>query len=272
MDESREAIFKNLVLAALQKLGGREKFQPGARLAKEVRNAGLLEGFDTARWLRERKLSFLKVIQQYSDDGVVVEPRIGADMLVGFSGASIGDPVQPAQLSSTKPLRYDLYIALTRLSSSPYYYAVNRDVFTKRLAQGEPSIELASPTLEDLLTLRTAFVNSLDDKLAAKNTLQAALENSSSPLREFSARTRELGLDADWEAFNRESLLARLTEWAAVNRVQIRPTWFGEQEVNRKIGLRTLLGQLLDVMSDEEIKALSIPFAAVERLMAASRS
>ena len=250
-----------LVVAALRELDAGREMVPGAKLRQRMEVLGAKAGFDVGAHLAESAEPFVLSVSRVSE--VVVARRPGSDVLVGITGASV--PVSVPRSTHYGPpgtLRKDVFLAFTRVAPVPFVYMPDADVFTPQDRATEPTIEVERVSLDGLIEDRMAFVNSLPEE--DRSPLRDALERSPNPLTTFREEAAAHGLLGQWASRQTEMIKARVVSWAQAHGISPRETWFQQRT---EISAHQALERLLPYITPDEIRAMSVPFRAVEAFL-----
>ena len=256
--------WNTLIDQALKELGGETEFVKGARLRTHVATLGNAEGSDLGKHLIDTGVKFSDLVAEVAN--VVLIRLAGTDMLVGFEGAARPPPATGvAKWQERVEFRGDVYDALTRISDRPHYYVVSRGEFTQDPAS-EKSVEMPPTNLQSLLDERRRFSESQPtDEL--RNELLAAIDYSANPLAQFHRVISDRRLSASWHEFNVEYLKAKLENWADENGLAKSPDWYSQTPHARPETPQEMLARLAQFMTDDEVRAMPIPFRALEELL-----
>ncbi len=259
------------VRATVEDLGGKERLVPGAKLRARMTElfGEDVSKFITTSWPR----TFAQLVEGARNDvpNLQVIRRPGTDFLVGYEGAS---PSAAARVSQGEPytashviLRDDVFAALTRVSERPFAYVPAADQFTTDYTANQTVIPLPQQTLNGLMDLRRSFAQQLDDT-DKRQELIASIDGSSNPLGYFNKRAIELGVMPQWRKFNIEAIVKALEAWAKDNKIDVSPTWFVQRAAaaNKADTPQEILARLAQYMTDQEVRAVAIPFTAVENM------
>ena len=186
-------------------------------------------------------------------------------MLVGLRGAAL------PEYGERKPLptiRKDVYEAFTRVTPGHFWYLPQEDAFRYSADQIDGSIPVPRVSLEQLIERRKTYYEQVEDT-AARESLRAALEYSAHPLADFYRTVAEHRLLASWHGFNYQTLRDQITKWASENDIHPVEHWFIQWPTKTPELVdtpQTILAEVARHMQDEEIRALPIPFRAVEQM------
>ena len=258
-----------IVRAALTQIGGDKVLVPGAKLRKEVERVGNERGTDISAHLRNSGLRFGQFLQTI--ENLQIHPRPGSDLYVGLEEAKWPDTTQrkaSTDRRSEKQIRQDAYQAFTIVSSEPFWYAHRSDEFTQEPDEGEDVVQIPATTRNHLIEDRRAFAESLNDPVARVAILAALDPNTSAqPLKQFRSEIMSRALGKPWHEFKFEKLSSRISTWAADKEVRVSPSWFVRSPTERvSAHSHQVLTTLARYMTESEIRALNIPFRAVEAM------
>lgn len=254
----------SLVEQALQNLGADKICVPGAKLHAEVRRLGVPDDF--VAYLGARGLSFRQFLEDLKTEKALdIHLRGPADMLVGFRGAAL------PELGERKPLptiREDVYEAFTRATPGHFWYLPAEDAFRYNADELDASTPVPPISLDQLIERRRRYSNQVEHA-AARDSLLAALEYSANPLTGFYRAVASHRLVVSWHGFNYQTIRDEITKWASENNIDPVEHWFIQRPAKTPELVdtpQTILGELARYMEDEEIRALPIPFRAVEQM------
>lgn len=263
-----EATWHRLVLPALKDLHADVTMVPGAKLRQQLVQAGWHQGLDVATAVAESGQSFAQAVAAVNDVTIVRVP--GSDVLVGLPGSKPPPHVPSVRARlPTEGLRRDVYEAFTRVSTVPFVYQPERDVFCPEDRAEGASIPVPQIDLEHLINLRREFVSELPSQ--QQEPLREALERSVNPLARFRQVLQGEGLVHRWAAFLKGQLQSRVQDWAAENKLTPRNAWFKvvHHETNNA---RKTLERLVPYLTTGEIRDLRIPLRAVEAMLSEQES
>ena len=252
--------WNTLTADALRDLHADEVMVPGAKLRQRMVELGSENGLDVAEHVKGSAASFSELVAGV--EGVVVQKRLGSDVLVGLRGARVPRREPPPE-AGVEGFRKDVYEAFTRLSTDPFVYMPGSDRFVPgNLAQGN-SIPTEGITLEGLIDSRRRFVEELPSN--DRQPLLDALNGSTNPLLEFRQRAMNLGVFDRWTAWQVRATESRVRNWAEKNDLEPREAWFRHA---RTVGSpQRVLARLAPYLTAAEIRDLRIPFRAIEALL-----
>lgn len=251
----------DLVVASLRELGADHEMVPGAMLRQRMEVIGAKSGLDVGAHLADASEPFVQSVSKVHD--VVITRRPGSDVLVGLTGASTPqNSPRPEQHGRPGTLRKDVFQAFTRIAAIPFVYMPDSDVFAPQDRSSGPTIEVNKVSLDDLIADRMAFVNSLAEE--AQPPLRAALERSPNPLATFREQATAQGLLGQWASRQAEMVKARVLSWAQECDITPRRDWFQQR---LEITAHQALERLLPYLTPDEIRAMSVPFRAVEAFL-----
>lgn len=262
-----EPAWHRLVAPALKALHADVTMVPGAKLRQQLVQAGWHQGLDVATAVAKSGRSFAQAVATI--DGVTIIRVPGSDVLVGLAGSKppLHVPSVPAH-PPTEGLRQDVYEAFTRVSTVPFVYQPERDVFCPEDQAEGASIPVPQIDLEHLIDLRRKFVSELP--LQQQEPLREALERSVNPLARFRQVLQGEGLARRWAAFLSGQLQSRVQDWAAENKLTPRTAWF---KVHHDASTaRRTLERLVPYLTTGEIRDLRIPLRAVEAMLSEQES
>jgi hypothetical protein len=156
---------------------------------------------------------------------VISLARAGQDMLI----APADRPDLLAEKRGEGPLtgiRADFFTAFTRINPNrrPWY---DPDLDAIAWLNGEPDVEklipVTSPTLEDELSVRSRFVEQIENE-QTKELLRGALATPQ-PLPAFTAIVRAESLQRRWHVFRTQALAERIRLWAQQFGLHWRDQW-----------------------------------------------
>jgi len=251
------------VKTALRQLGADKQLVPGAKL-KYTLDQSFLEPHFLDELLKARRLRFSDFI--LGIPGIVVQKRGGADMLVGFPNAQ-----WPISATSSRSfvgrmqLRTDVYTALTKVSTAGFFYMRETDRFVEGPVSQASGVPFPKVTFSDLTAERKKFAEELEDQSVGKELLDA-LEQSTNPLSAFQRAIDRLNLGGQWHVFKFRLMRAKLDKWAEENQLAVLPSWYDYTSEPEVYGPKAVMVRLVDHMTEEEIRSMSVPFRAVESL------
>jgi hypothetical protein len=265
--------WQRVVLDTLIQAGGEQFFVPGAKLRPLLDVNAMQAGEDFGSHLRTAGLSFSQFISAVP--GLRVVRRPGTDILVGLPGAEVKvSTARPPKLQGSeraRGLRQDVYDALTRVTPVPYKYVPESDAFVAE-SDSPNAIDLPLVGLSDLIERRRKFAEGIGES-ELKSRLIDALDRSANPLSQFQWVIRELALIQKWHSYNVDTLTQKLQDWAAAINVPVSEAWFTLPTSTQTTETpQDLLTQLARFMTDEEVRSLTIPFDAIEKLYQHLRS
>jgi hypothetical protein len=252
----------SLIHKTLIKLDANNIMVPGAKIKEFLYKAIKEEniGFDLDSYLKEKNIRFSDLLLKIDD--IQIQKRAGSDMLVGLKGALWPTKVpNPRELFSA--FRQDVYDAMTQMDVN-YYYVVELDKFLPSNEGFPKAIPLPQVTKESLVKQRESFANTLDE--TNKQALVDVLATSPNPLGAFQQKVTELGLNKSWRQYKFGILWRQLSDWVQNNDLEISPTWHENNLVLTKFSPQQILSNIAMLMTDQEVRNLSIPFRAVEAL------
>lgn len=262
--------WKQVILQALEELDSRNILTRGAKLRDKVAEIVSEQGTDLQAYLSSTDQKFVDLLDGISE--VVVHRRPGTDMYVGFHEAAwpaVTGGESRRYHRGTVKLRQDLYDALTKISERIYYYVPSRDVFTQDSIEEESTERIALPpvTLDDLLTQRREFAKEQTTDDAITNLLNA-IDHSAKPLADFQASLSRFRLSSAWHLFKADDLKNAVEKWALENRLPVSPSWIGEEwRESVEETPQRLMARFAGFMTEEEIRAILVPFRAVEAMI-----
>ena len=254
---------------ALVDLGAQEELKAGARVRWKLEQ---LFGDEFRSWAAEQQpRKFLDLVAEAADTEprLILQRFVGQDFLVGFADAR--EPTFQRATRGTEaapPLRSDVFQAFTVAATSPYYYIPGDDVFTCTDVPPEGAIAIPKVDQASLVEQRRAFADGIENATLKDELLKALADDK--PLAAFQARTTALGLQREWRAFKLRSIAKTIREWAQTHDVATAETWITSPNQSRT-SPQAFLSQVAHYMTDTEIRALSIPLRAIERMYSARR-
>ncbi len=251
-----------LVNESLKALGADETYVLGTKLHVQLERLASHEGLSLREALAGQSFSaFLLNVP-----GVEMIKTPGRDMLVGFSET----PRPTEQIEGARRrsadfhiFRKDVYEALTRVKPTPSYYVPSRDAFADQ-ADASDAIPLPLVTTESLKDVRTSFAELVEDP-AVKQELLQVLSTSPNFLSDFQRVLVRFGLTRRWHEFNYQAVKAKLESWAKDHGLQPRLGWYTQSRED-EISTWEVMTTLVRNMTPEELRALSVPFRAVEAM------
>lgn len=261
------------VKRAIGDLGGQTRLVTGARLRVQLNATHGKDELDLFIW-QQRPRKFIQLVREVP--GIQFEPRPRSDFLVGFPGAqppSADERPSRAQRQHRVPLRSDVFAAFTKAATKPYKFLPDRDLFTNDYSESEAGVVVPPQTLDTLRAQRREFAVEKVENASMKERLIEAVDISVNPLSEFMTRVTELGLSEDWRQFKYERIVDAIRQWATANQLTFSPSWYAQRgEVGGSLDSpQAILARIAQFMTDDEIQALTIPFAAVQKMVGATR-
>ncbi|MGI8423776.1 MAG: hypothetical protein ACR2NO_06660 [Chloroflexota bacterium] len=248
---------------------------PGAKLRIALAQEARRHEVDLSEFLRTRGYSFSRFIEQFS--GFTIIRRPGTDILIGRAGeetpvsavAPASDPEGEEHGGEQRIIRKDLYGALTDFGSArQYYYNPSDDsvIVERGITNHPPSLNLVGlprTSFDEQLDLRRRFAESI-----GSDPLRLALNSTQDALRRFQTEANALQLGTQWHDFKFTFLHERLVNWAATNRIQVRPEWFSPAVSRRDtdVGLAAFMRLLVDHMTEEELRQTTVSLRSVHAL------
>lgn len=251
------------VKKALNDLEADKRLVPGAKL-KQMLVKSIADPHALDEFLEASGRKFSDFVAEI--DGIVVQKRGGSDMLVGFPGAEWPVPATSSRSSIPRmQLRDDVYNALTKVTTSGYFYLPDSGQFVEGPVTQPDAVPLPKVVFSDLTSERKRFAEELDDKKVAAELL-TSLEHSANPLATFQRAITQANLSGQWHTFKFALMRAKLEKWAKESCLNISPSWYDSSSISEGYGPKAVLMRLADHMTDEEIRHLNVPFRAVEAL------
>lgn len=240
----------------------------GSRLYVLTERKALAEGKSLRDFLIAQKLRFSDLVRKVP--GVTVYQSRGADITVSLTGAQPVESTQEengAPLPSNSQLRDDIYRIFTKVRGNNAYYDPAKDTFYESWP-GEQSLVVIPPvTIDELIAARSAF--SAQQTQEHKNTLDEALVDPESALKNFRNELDRCRLARKWHKFNVVSVLRRITDWAASNQLSVRPSWIKRpsESPTSPYSEKKILIDLIGHMTPEELSEIRVPLGAVARYL-----
>jgi hypothetical protein len=259
--------WQTIVVDVLKSLGADSAPVPGAKLRGHVDADGMRRGLSLQEFLASRELRFGDFLEALA--GIDVRRQPVGDLLVALPGANWSGVKsrEGTQRSPANQLRQDVYDTFTRINDRPFRYSLQADRFSRDLQSDSPTVEVPSVTLEVLLEERRAFTDALPD-VEQKTQLKRSIDYSANPLGDFTRTVVTLGLGRKWHDFQYEAIKRRVNAWAASARVAPRPEWFTAKSAMAEVTKpQELLAIVAKYMTDDEVRATSVPFRVVEALL-----
>ncbi len=255
--------WNEIITKALRELEADTTLTRGAILRSKVNQIASDSEFDFDAYLKDSAQKFSSVVERI--DNVVIYKRPNTDMFVGFKGAEWPDSVNGEIREYRKRFRADVYEAFTRISDSAYWYFPDTDQFTQNISgnASRMKIPLPSVTLGDLLNQRREFA----EQSETKDELLKALMHSPNPLAAFQSAISRQRLGRAWHNYKSERLEEQIQAWAKENDIQFRPHWIDSSESQENsLSPQQLMAHFATFMTDDEIRAVPVPFRAVEAM------
>lgn len=275
-----ENVWQELINEALTELVERTGAPaPGAKLRGAIAHLARQRGLD---FLPAGIRKFTELVEAFPAD-FILQRRPGSDVLVvPAARAELLAIEQPGAAPAAARIRQDIFDALTKVPvpayGRPYYEPGNDLVLWIREGDQPPQTAVAMPatTLEEELTLRTAFIEEAEPVDAGKDALDASLKTTR-PLRDFSDAVQEFGLVRKWHVFRVARLAVRLREWSVHTGLAWQPSWVDATELRSTMAApaapvslnnkRHLL-ELSSLLTEEDLARISVPMDIVLRLLA----
>ena len=255
--------WSSIITRALKELNADTTLTRGAILRNKVVQISDDEGVDFVAYLEGSNQRFVSVVEKV--DNVVIRRRPHTDMFVGLEGADWPDSAGQEIEGSGKRFRADVYEAFTRINDRTYWYFPDTDEFTKNVFENDLRVKVGIPpvTLEDLLSQRRAFA----EQSEATDELLKAIERSPNPLAAFHAAIGRQRLVSSWNKYNSERLADKIESWANSNGIDFRAQWIDSSRAHENPqSPQEILAHFSSFMTDDEIRAVSVPFRAVEAM------
>lgn len=256
--------WNQIVFEALKQLGADKEMTRGAKLRALVGQLARERGADLQEYLEAREWKFRELVERIPGIQCITKP--GTDMFVGLEGAiwPVANGAATDHKLSGPLLRKDVYEALSRISNHPYYYVPTLDKFTSAPPEHERKVALPPVTRDELHGERREFAQTIENK-KAKGDLLNAVERAAYPLGEFRRAILEHDLLREWHNYKAQRLVQRLQSWAALNNLEVEPSWF-EGTRRETESDQELLSRISGYMTREELDAIEIPFRAVKAM------
>lgn len=276
MDE----IWNEVVAEALKRgLETSDGAVPGAKLRELVARIAPKHGVSYPLPGREDE-KFADFLKQFSSS-VIVLRREGQDLLVAPSDAP---QLLDRSANVYAQIRDDIFEAFTRIpkGSSPRqaWYARDTDTIEWLTEDENPDgvrlVRIPAATLDQELSDRRAFSLSpgiekdVQDKLLGTLTAHSALGS-------FSAVLRAYGLARKWHLYRFSEVVRRIKKWCESEKVLWRDEWLTPVNQHSKADAvaapsastearRTSFSQLVETLTDEDLRRISVPLDIVLKL------
>lgn len=258
-----------IINQALRELKADVTFTRGAVLRNKIEEICKESEDDFDAYLKGSNQRFVQVIQQVS--GVAIRRLPDTDMFVGLEGADwpefrVGESEGSGQPKSRR-FRSDVYDAFTKISDRGFWYFSDFDEFTQEIPASDSRIKISLPavTLDQLREQRRSFAALQSDDL--NEELIRATDRSANPLAQFQAMISRHKLGQKWHKFKADTLMEQIQNWAKENSIEFRPSWVeSDQAQESRKSPQRLMADFAFLMTDDEIRSISVPFRAVEAL------
>jgi len=254
------ADLESLLLEAYDACVQRRSPVTGAALATELKKRAAAASINLPETLKGERTTFLQFVR----NSKVVEPieRPQRDFLVHRKGDVSVDTIESRDAVSLRP---DIYDAFTKLRREAIYYNRDLDRFEPQ-NNGGPAVSPISIT--DAIKPREIYAQQQDPAIRDE---WLALLGQSQPLRRFAKAVQERKLTEAWRTYFSRYTSDRMKAWATASKVVVPVTWYFSKARLVTLDPRSMLRELTDVMSDDEIRTLSIPLRAVEAFWSSKR-
>jgi hypothetical protein len=212
---------------------------------------------------------------------LIVLRRDGQDILV--APAEMPQLLDVSEKGRTR-LREDLFEAFTSIPHGPSpiapWYARESDTIewmpSNETLDSIGFVRIPVATLMQELEDRKAFALSSEIEEQVRERLLAAL-SSHSALGSFSKEVRAHGLARKWHFHRFQAVTRRIKAWCEAEHIAWRNEWIStnEQRIparsihepSSRRGPRTSFGQFVEILSDEDLRRISIPLDIVLKML-----
>lgn len=261
--------WNEIIIQALGDVKAEVTFTRGAILRNRIDEICAESNDDFGAYLKDSGQRFVEAVRQVPN--VVIHRRPNTDMFIGFEGSewpeSISGETRGWQPSNVSRFRPDIYAAFTQVSDRRFWYFPDTDVFTQEIEvnNSRKKFELPELTLKDLTDQRRNFA--FEQEKGPQDELLITIDRSSNPLARFQSAIKSNRLGESWHKFKSESLMKQIDDWAAEKGIDFRQSWLEtEQRLENRQSLQQLMADFSSLMTDDEIRSISVPFRAVEAL------
>jgi hypothetical protein len=218
---------------------------------------------------------------RHFDSIVIVRRRKGRDLLA--APAEMPELLAEATESGETRLREDIFEAFTRIPrgvppAEPWYAIADDKVVwllpTELSGSGE-LVKIPAATLEQELSGRKSFIQTADILPEAKTQIAATLDTHAG-LGAFSKLIKTHGLAQSWHRHRFQNVVRRIRAWCASTGVPWRESWISSTDVSgtvTQVGVepnkkqRELFERFMDLLSEEELRRISVPLDIVLKVM-----
>jgi hypothetical protein len=212
----------------------------------------------------------------------LVRRREGRDLVV--APADMPQLLADAPESGGTRLREDIFEAFTRIPrglppSEPWYVLSDDTVVwllpTELSGSGE-LVKIPAATLELELRERKSFIQSVDLAEDVKNRLAESLDTHSG-LGSFSKLIKAHGLSQIWHRHRFQAVVRRSRAWCTAAGVPWREEWVSSSDASKPLtptgddlsgtNQRRLFERLVQSLSDEDLRRISVPLDIVIKLV-----
>lgn len=206
---------------------------------------------------------------------VSLRKRPGQDFLIAPANKPELLLSSTSRRGGTSLLRSDIYQALTKQRTNGVipFYRVSSDSVLWQTADCAGSGLIELPSVKPPEELRNAY--------AAARPLQSGLSDAVASSAAFSKAIRDKRLGRDWHEFRLHSLIEQLKEWAEAHSLAWGDTWIeggvradsaspsgmAQEPIDRASRLNEALAGLKAVLSEDELKRISVPMDLVIKLL-----
>ncbi|WP_155624803.1 MULTISPECIES: hypothetical protein [Burkholderia] len=226
-------------------------------------------------------IRFSAFLEQFPDV-VAVRRRPGQDFLTAPADNPQLLTVDTRQTGGR--LRGDLFSALTRIDGQgtvPFYSLSTGQIARLDVATQQPAadqIRFAESSIEQEVADRKVFAEQQQDP-QVRDDLQGTLSQRA-PLAAFSVQLKRYALSRDWHEFRLRTLIDRLQKWSSENGVPWGADWIEEIPTSpaplvpapvvnaapaEAAPLKALLRSLADVLTEDDLRRISLPLDVLVR-------
>ncbi len=251
---------KQIVLEALQD-APKDRRLLGSTLGNLAARVAAAHGFVFKHELKRAGLTMKRLLEQMQE--IRIRPAaVGPDFEVTTSD---GNFQETKSTEGAQQLRKDIYDAFTRLRDEPLFYDPVYDKF-HRDGTDESRIIVPPITIDILIDDRQKFAATVADANVSA-ALERALQTPSVALTNFKNTIDQAGLKPEWYSAVAELVKARIQGWVAQSGLIFREEWLRFEQRSHARDPRQTLNDIAKYMTDQEVRALSIPLRAIEALI-----
>lgn len=277
MDEAWNQIVAEALAAGLKTSGGPV---PGAKLRELVVKAASTRNLHYPPSGHEQE-SFGDFLKHF-DSIMLVRRRKGRDLVA--APADMPQLLAEAPESGASRLREDIFEAFTRIPrgmppSEPWYVVSDDTVvwlLPTELSGSGQLIKIPAATLEQELSERKSFIQSVDLAEDAKSRIAASLD-AHSGLGSFSKLIKAHGLSQMWHSHRFRTVVGRIRAWCAAAGVPWREEWVSSSDASKPPtqtrdaisarNQRYLFGRFVELLADDDLRRISVPLDIVLKVI-----